>query len=110
MRFLLGGTHWNGAEMATREPAASPRSHTGSGTLVQFTLQQSGSSSPMYQRAQIDSPSAVPNCPAFNGTVTIGLDPAVQYWVDPTPKNTTSTHITPMPMGARLGHGAAIRS
>ena len=102
-------TPWNGARMVYKGSGGATASITDSGTLIQFSLQQGSSSSTLYQRVhainQIDSPNSVPNWPAFNGTVTMGLDPALEYWLDSTPKNTSLPHITGLPAGAKIALG-----
>jgi uncharacterized protein (TIGR03437 family) len=103
-------TGWNGAVMKYQGTSGITAAVTDTGSLVQFTVQQSSGSSVLYTRAhgvnQIDSPLSVPNWPAFNGTVTLGLDPANQYWLDSTPKPMTVPHITGLPAGTRLALGA----
>ena len=103
-------TPWNGAGMVYKGSGGATASITDTGTLIQFSLQQGASSTTLYQRVhainQIDSPSSVPNWPAFTGTMTMGLDPSVQYWLDSTPKNTSLPHVTDLPAGAKIGLGA----
>lgn len=103
-------TAWNGAVIEWQGTGGVSATVTDSGSLVRFTLQQPGSSTVLYTRAhavnQIDSPLAVPNWPAFNGTVTLGLDPANQYWLDTTARPAALPHLTSLPSGARLALGA----
>ena len=102
---------WNGAVVEYQGTGGVTAALTDTGSLVQFTLQQAGASSVLYSRAhgvnQIDSPLSVPNWPAFNGTVTLGLDPSNQYWLDTTPKPASLPHISSLPAGARLALGAS---
>jgi uncharacterized protein (TIGR03437 family) len=102
-------TPWNGAAMRYQGSGGVAGTLNDSGTLVQFTEQTASSQTTLYTRAhgvnQIDSPLSVPNWPAFNGTVTLGLDPAVQYWLDSSAKPASLPHITALPSGARLGLG-----
>jgi uncharacterized protein (TIGR03437 family) len=102
---------WNGAVVKYQGSGGVTATLTDTDSLVQFTVQSSGTSSVVYTRAhgvnQIDSPLSVPGWPAFNGTVTLGLDPASQYWLDSSPKPTGAPHITSLPAGARLDLGAA---
>ncbi|MBV8731593.1 MAG: hypothetical protein JO336_17440, partial [Acidobacteriia bacterium] len=100
---------WNGAEVHYGGTNGSSASLTDSGTAIQLTLNQPSASTVLYQRAhgvnQVNSSFSVLNWPAWNGSLTLGLDPADQYWLD-TPAHTASqTHITALSSGARLGVG-----
>jgi hypothetical protein len=101
-------TPWNGVEMKYHGANNVSASTTDSGSLAQFSVQQAGTSTALYRFAhnvnQIDSPYSVRNWPAFNGTVTLGLDPAIQYWLD-MPNFNPALHISALPSGARLSLG-----
>jgi uncharacterized protein (TIGR03437 family) len=104
-------TPWNGAVIKYQGTGGATATVTDTGSLLQFILQLgSGSSTTLYTRAhgvnQIDSPLSVPDWAAFNGSVTLGLDPSTQYWLDNTPRPSSLPHITSLPAGARVG-GAA---
>lgn len=101
---------WNGAVVKYEGSGGVTATLTDTGSLVQFTVQQPATSSVLYTRVhgvnQIDSPLSVPNWPAFNGTVTFGLDPSDQYWLDTSAKPNSLPHIAALPAGARLALGA----
>jgi uncharacterized protein (TIGR03437 family) len=104
-------TPWNGAVIKYQGTGGTAATLTDTGSIVQFTLQPgSGSPATLYTRAhgvnQIDSPLSVPGWPAFNGTLTLGLDPSTQYWLDNTPRPSSLPHVTSLPGGARLGLAA----
>ncbi|HTR38575.1 MAG TPA: hypothetical protein VMH80_21865 [Bryobacteraceae bacterium] len=102
-------TPWNGAVVKYQAAGGVTATLTDTGTIVQLSQQQSGASSVLYTRVhgvnQIDSSLSVPNWPAYNGTVTLGLNPANQYWLDTIPRPAGLTHITALPPGATLGLG-----
>jgi hypothetical protein len=100
---------WNGAILDYQGSGGATASLTDTGTLLQFGTEQSGSSTTLYQRVhglnQFNSALSVDNWPAYNGTVTLGLDPANQYFVDPASHNPLLPHIDALPSGATLGLG-----
>jgi hypothetical protein len=101
-------TAWNGAIMAYQGSGGATASLTDSGTVIQLATSQSGSTT-LYQRAhgvnQLSSAFSIDNWPAYNGTLTLGLNPADQYWLDPPSQNTALAHLTGLPAGAWLGLG-----
>jgi hypothetical protein len=104
-------TSWNGAIMAYQSASGVTAALTDTGTILQLATAQSGTSTVLYSRAhgvnQLNSALAADNWPAYNGTLTLGLDPANQYWLDPPNQNPALVHIDGLPVGATLGLGDA---
>jgi Domain of unknown function (DUF6259) len=104
-------TAWNGAVVQYQGAAGAQARLTDSGTLVQFALQQTSDAGTVYQRVhaanQIDSAFNVPAWPAYTGSIATGLDPAIQYWLDPAPRDAGRSHIVNLRSGVKLGVGAA---
>jgi Putative binding domain, N-terminal/Viral BACON domain len=102
-------TNWNGAVVRYKGSNGASATLTDTGTLVHFNLGQLSGSTTLYQRVhasnQVISSSYVPSWPAYNGTLTIGLDPAFQFWLDPSANDPTLVHITGLPSGDKLGLG-----
>ena len=102
---------WNTSTVLYSGSNSSSASLADNGSLVSFTLQDQGTSpSVLYQRVhdanQVTSSSSVPNWPAWNGPITMGLDPAYQFWLDPIPPSAAQPHISSLPAGVKLGLGA----
>jgi hypothetical protein len=102
-------SNWNGAELLYTGANGTSATLTDSGTLLQFNLISQSGTNNLYQRVhgsnQITSSASVPKWPAYNGNLTLGLDPAFQYWLDPPSNNPGPVHITSLPSGVRLGVG-----
>ena len=100
---------WNDTILEWQGSGGVTASLTDTGTSIQFASQQSSSSTVLYQRAhavnELNSARSVDNWPAYSGMLTLGLDPANQYWVDPANENAALVHIDGLPSGARLGLG-----
>jgi len=79
--------------------------------MIQLAATQSGTATTLYQRAhnvnQLNSALSIDNWPAYSGTLTLGLDPADQYFLDPPAQNTGLAHLTGLPSGTQLGLGDA---
>ncbi len=103
-------TDWNGALVSYQGTNGAQATLTDDGSIVEFALQQQDSSTTLYQHLhasnQIDSSLSVPRWPAYNGTLTLGLDPGYEYWLDTTAANPALPYINGLPPGARLGLGA----
>jgi hypothetical protein len=102
-------TAWNGAIVKYQGTGGVTATLTDTGTIVQFATQNSSTVTNLYQRAhgvnQLNSSLAVDNWPAYNGTLTLGLDPLFQYWLDNTANNPALPHVTGLPAGVRIGLG-----
>ena len=59
----------------------------------------------LTQPERIDSPLHIANWPAYNGTLTLGLDSKNQYWLDGAAIDPSLPHITSLPSGVKLGIG-----
>src|SRR5262249_14530994 len=105
-------TNWNGAIMRYKGVIGASATLTDSGTLIQFNLQNSAGTIPVYRRAHNANQSNVPGTfvpgwPAYSGSQVLGLDPAYQFWLDPLLPDSAlpQTHITSLTEGVRLGLG-----
>jgi hypothetical protein len=98
-------TNWNGAVVSYAGANGASASLTDSGTLMQLVQQPAASL--LYQRVhasnQINSTLHIPSWPAYNGNLTLGLDPADQYWLDAPANDSSLPHVTGLPAGAKLG-------
>jgi hypothetical protein len=98
---------WTGALVRYEGTSGSTAVLTDTSTLM--TLTASGAQ--LFQMAhdanQATTSSFVPFWPAFDDASLFGLDPGKLYLLDPTPRPTT-THVTSLPAGVRLGPGTLV--
>jgi uncharacterized protein DUF6259 len=101
---------WTGALIRYQGSAASTAALTDSGTQTVLTAAGSTLFTQAHDANQVANGAAyIRNWPAFDSTTLFGLDPAHLYFLDSTPRPTT-THVTSVPAGNKIGASTLITS
>jgi hypothetical protein len=100
---------WTGTVVRYTGADSTTATFTDSGTVETLT----GAGLTLYQLSrnvnQLATASFINNWPAFDAGNVYGMDPGQRYWLDATPRPTT-THITSIPAGNFIGQGTMVRS
>jgi hypothetical protein len=100
---------WSSAVVRHAGTGGAMAALTDTGTTLTLTAAGSTIFTLAHDANQVASPPYPTRWPAFDGTSTQGLDPGKRYFLD-LPAAPTSTHVTSLPPGVRLGPASLLTS